>query len=151
MLKAAYPAKGSLFNRRDREIYQFFTPIRCRPSDYPDLPLEKFQHRALWVRLNLHPAMNLFLDHPYNAESLAPAALDEWCDSIVPAFLYYSDPEQAAECCRDVAATLSKALEVVADTDGYAEEQIAFCERMIDRFREMELAPGMEQLSKSLS
>lgn len=151
LLKSVYPEQIPLFNGRDRRIYYFFAPTRCRPEDYPELPRDKFYQTAWLVRLELHPAIDQFLSVPYNRDSLAPELVPERCDSIVPAFHHYENLEKAQNFLKEVSKTLTRVAEIIDNQADFEDEIVGFATRMHSRFKEMELPHGMDEIATLLA
>jgi hypothetical protein len=137
----SYPASGNLFGEREVLIYKYFGPTRFCIKDYEGSSKEDFLLAAASVYFELNKIVEMFFDNEYNAESIAPHVMPEFCDCLIP----YCDPndgnENRAYNPKKVARIVGKALEILQTRDDYHPEQVKAAQYMIDRLNDEDLEP----------
>jgi hypothetical protein len=148
-LKYSYPMKGTLFTGRDKELYYFFTPTRCRPEDYPDRPPEGYFIRASSSLFDLHNLIDKYLNED-NPDSIASDVFPEWNDAVVPTFIGSNDVNKKHHLIK-LSATLAQTKSILQNESDFSEGQLAFANRLIDTFKGMDFPEGMESIDEFLN
>jgi hypothetical protein len=144
------PKKGTLFNGRDKMLYNFFVPTRCRPEDYPERDEKVFFHVASTVCYMLRPSVVAFLKESYDESNIAEDALPEWCDSVLPSFHNYKRNDDKAEFCRNVNDVLTAAFSIMERKENYMKPQVDAANYIVDRFNAMDFPSGMKKIAALL-
>lgn len=134
-----------LFNGLDERLYYFFGPTRCRREDVEaylgEISDDRYHGRCGQVYAQFVWQIRGYLEHDFNTDLIAPAFLDEWCDTIPTRYDVRFDKMLKYEKHRynDIKDIVSSALSVIASPSDYDARQVEFAERMIARFHEMDL------------
>jgi len=135
----------NVFSGLDERLYYFFGPTRCRKSDAliynPDLTDEQYHGHCRNVYADLVWQVRAFLEPECSPDLIAPAFLEEWCDTIAAKYdvrfdkmLKYDKKKYAS-----LKQTVSSAINVIEHPTLYEDRQVSFAERLIHRFNTMDM------------
>jgi len=149
LVKEMYPSAGTLFNGRDVALYEFFTPTRLERKDYPKMSDERFNTLGSRTFFQLFELIKTYLNEIYNGDSIAPLVLQEWCDSIVPAFLNCENESQKHETSRRTVSVFNSAMERIVDAKASGSEQIDFAKNMVELLEKVSFPDEMEVVKRN--